>query len=403
MVKTFCLIVVISANIVHSQNYFPMQLSNKYQVQELIHSHLPTGGGSYSRLNDLKLLPLQDTMINNIHFFRFNYMQSYKPLNPNCFYGYDTLQNILYAKCPGDDTLRIAVDFNVPKDSLFVSYISGSPHSATSAGKFTDNVMGDTLPCFAFNSNYELVRKSYYFGSGIGLYASKHFEFGGEFTSDINLISAIIDTNIFNPITLKITSLSPLINRPLNTFPFVMHGIYQTNLDVTDTFKLLYQYQRDSLVYYSGSVIFNSADNINILLPPDAAPGDILKVRAEISDTSIFNNFASYPDTGYASILILAPTDVNDATVSYSFQLEQNYPNPFNPSTTIRYQIPKSGFVNLKVYDVLGNEVAVLVNENKSKGNYNLTFNASGLAAGVYIYLLKVNDYVSSKKMILLK
>lgn len=85
------------------------------------------------------------------------------------------------------------------------------------------------------------------------------------------------------------------------------------------------------------------------------------------------------------------------------FELSQNYPNPFNPSTTIKFQIPRNGFVTLKVYDILGNEVATLVNEEKAIGKYEINFDASRIASGVYIYRLKVNDYIDVKKMILIK
>jgi len=86
-----------------------------------------------------------------------------------------------------------------------------------------------------------------------------------------------------------------------------------------------------------------------------------------------------------------------------SYDLSQNYPNPFNPSTTINYQIPKSGFVSLKVYDILGREVAVLVNGEKEMGRYTVQFDGSKLASGVYIYELRVNEFVSVKKLMLLK
>jgi len=86
-----------------------------------------------------------------------------------------------------------------------------------------------------------------------------------------------------------------------------------------------------------------------------------------------------------------------------SYNLFQNYPNPFNPSTTLKYQIPQNGFVTLKVYDILSKEVATLVNEVKTQGRYEATFDASSLASGVYLYRLNVNDYVDVKKMILLK
>ncbi len=98
--------------------------------------------------------------------------------------------------------------------------------------------------------------------------------------------------------------------------------------------------------------------------------------------------------------------------ISNEFELYQNYPNPFNPSTTIRYSIPASKQntdlrVKLKVYDILGNEVAVLVDENQSPGNYSVTFDASsaagGLNSGIYFYSLTTGNYSATKKMILIK
>ena len=90
-----------------------------------------------------------------------------------------------------------------------------------------------------------------------------------------------------------------------------------------------------------------------------------------------------------------------------NFTLEQNYPNPFNPSTTISYQLPTAGNVILKVYDVLGNEVATLVSEYKLAGSYEVEFNSTvgshQLANGVYFYQLKAGDYNETKKMILIK
>jgi hypothetical protein len=80
-----------------------------------------------------------------------------------------------------------------------------------------------------------------------------------------------------------------------------------------------------------------------------------------------------------------------------------NYPNPFNPTTTVNYQLPKSGYVTLKIYDILGKEVATLVNENKEAGYYKVNFNASKLSSGIYVYKLTGNNVNISKKMILMK
>ena len=86
-----------------------------------------------------------------------------------------------------------------------------------------------------------------------------------------------------------------------------------------------------------------------------------------------------------------------------TFSLWQNYPNPFNPTTVIKYQLPKSSHVTLKVFDVIGKEVAVLVDEQKNAGSYQVTLNDSGIASGVYLYQLKAGNFVETKKLVLLK
>ncbi len=93
----------------------------------------------------------------------------------------------------------------------------------------------------------------------------------------------------------------------------------------------------------------------------------------------------------------------NDNTIVKDFNLSQNYPNPFNPTTQIKFSVAEPGLVTLKVYDVLGQEVASLVNENLVNGNYSATFDASKLASGTYIYQLTANGVRISKKMMLLK
>ena len=106
-----------------------------------------------------------------------------------------------------------------------------------------------------------------------------------------------------------------------------------------------------------------------------------------------------------------------DINLPLEFSLNQNYPNPFNPSTTIKYTIPsvtlspdKNGInsvegsrVQLKIYDVLGNEVATLVDENKPAGSYEVNFDAGNLSNGVYFYKLQAGNFVQTKKMLLIK
>ncbi|OGU81155.1 MAG: hypothetical protein A2W11_04650 [Ignavibacteria bacterium RBG_16_35_7] len=98
-----------------------------------------------------------------------------------------------------------------------------------------------------------------------------------------------------------------------------------------------------------------------------------------------------------------AVVEVEVNGLPYQFSLEQNYPNPFNPTTTFEFQIANSGFVNLKIFDILGNEVETLVNEEKEPGSYKIKYDANHLASGVYYYKLAANGFTDTKKFILLK
>jgi len=123
------------------------------------------------------------------------------------------------------------------------------------------------------------------------------------------------------------------------------------------------------------------------------------KAMAELIYTSWVN--AGSPE--------LYPSAVENESSIFHYSLSQNYPNPFNPSTTINYSIPivettrRVVFTTLKIYDILGNEVATLVNEQKQAGNYEVEFDASNLTSGVYFYQLVSNEFVSTNKMVLLR
>lgn len=96
-------------------------------------------------------------------------------------------------------------------------------------------------------------------------------------------------------------------------------------------------------------------------------------------------------------------TGNNGSNIPTNYFLAQNYPNPFNPTTTIKYGLPKSGVLKLVVYDLLGREVKTLVNEFKQAGSYEINFNASSLASGVYLYRIEAGDFIDTKKLLLVK
>jgi hypothetical protein len=128
--------------------------------------------------------------------------------------------------------------------------------------------------------------------------------------------------------------------------------------------------------------------------------------------TNPFGDWANSEDYGFTKPFMIRPliyknqlaTDVNPSVLNVNeFGLSQNYPNPFNPSTSISFKLAHSSNVTLKIYDVLGNEVAALINDYRLSGSYKVDFNASSLTSGVYFYELKAGDFRSVKKMILMK
>jgi hypothetical protein len=113
------------------------------------------------------------------------------------------------------------------------------------------------------------------------------------------------------------------------------------------------------------------------------------------TDVNVLNcGINATPLSGFVPVVLQVPD---------KYKLEQNYPNPFNPVTKINYSITKTGLVTLKVYGILGQEIATLVNDVKTAGNYFVDFDASNFASGVYFYKITVNDFVATKKMTVIK
>ncbi|MDP3581204.1 MAG: C39 family peptidase, partial [Ignavibacteria bacterium] len=139
-----------------------------------------------------------------------------------------------------------------------------------------------------------------------------------------------------------------------------------------------------------------------IVHDPGKSSGEsFMYAKSEITEAWFSKGGIAY--TFYPVGSIVSVADGFDRSVPNDFELFQNYPNPFNPTTTIRYQIRSSGFVSLKVYDAIGQEVAALVNETKSPGVYEVMFNGSNLNSGVYVYHLQVGANSQTKKLVLMK
>lgn len=152
--------------------------------------------------------------------------------------------------------------------------------------------------------------------------------------------------------------------------------------------------------YGPGQLVINTVcppgpNDLYLYLNPYGVPGSGgCRVTASHQTTSISQDFGFHVNPVGIHLI---------NTIVKEFSLSQNYPNPFNPSTKINFSIPKSDYVSLRVYDILGREVKVLVSENLAVGEYEVDFDAKGLASGMYYYSIRAGEYVSVKKMVLVK
>jgi len=199
-----------------------------------------------------------------------------------------------------------------------------------------------------------------------------------------------------------------------STFPVsqaytAIHGYYQFHPVGPDMIFSIYAYYfYENKLNYGGSIDLDAEaltyTSFSFDLNTDNSDTpDSIWIQFEIAGSSVSN----YGIGTYALIDQLVfdqATEVKSIIqVPNGYSLNQNYPNPFNPLTTIEYSIPKTSHVDLRVFDVLGNEVATLVNEYRPIGIYEVEFEATSLSSGVYFYKLQAGEYVGTKKMILMR
>jgi hypothetical protein len=172
---------------------------------------------------------------------------------------------------------------------------------------------------------------------------------------------------------------------------------------------LLFSFENRGKLYLNASLVsITTGKSVNIITTHIVGRG-----YDHLNSITRVKSFSSAVETFYKSNFKNIPVSVEDEIsepIVSSFQLYQSYPNPFNPITNISFYIPDFGFVSLKVYDVLGNEIAALVNEEKPAGSYEVQFDGSSLSSGIYFYQLRTmpvgrqtEKFSSVKKMILLK
>ena len=155
------------------------------------------------------------------------------------------------------------------------------------------------------------------------------------------------------------------------------------------------QYQVKEPLIAGGAIIKSSGSGTNYEV--SATAGQLVIDSVGNTQYSIYSGFWNqYPN-------IFTSLEFDDLLLPKVFDLKQNYPNPFNPVTTIEYSVPSSAFVTVKVFDVMGREIAVLVNGKKTTGNYIVQFDAKDINSGIYFYTLETNGFKETKKMLLVK
>ncbi len=191
----------------------------------------------------------------------------------------------------------------------------------------------------------------------------------------------------------------------------IYDGIVHQYADSSNTFiqiaSLKPNYYGESICNI-GATIYVGSDS-SIMRSTD---GGIQWIKQPINKKTVHDIKFLTPDMGWAvgdNGLILHTSNGgvtkvknNDLPV-FTFELQQNYPNPFNPTTTIKYNLPKSSLVKLVIFDMLGREVKTLVSEEQTVGSYSVEFNAHNLSSGMYFYQLQANDFIQTKKLLLIK
>jgi hypothetical protein len=153
----------------------------------------------------------------------------------------------------------------------------------------------------------------------------------------------------------------------------------------------------------TNDIVFDEGHNLYGVIGASTELNDFISINVSNGVGSIIGSVGYKDILGLAYIESVTSVEYDNVRFPKQYSLKQNYPNPFNPSTKIKYSVPQNSKVIIKVFDILGNEIETLVDEEKQTGTYELTWYAEGLPSGVYFYRLQARDFIQTKKMILMK
>ena len=408
-----------------SSNYWPLNKENRWYYLTETHSF----NIGYEGYDVEEVQYSKDTLINNKTYYR-------KFSN---WFRYNEEENKIVTL--RDSVELVFMDFTLSNGEEFIQY--NSPYIPPSENQvkvteFNYIFLNDTIKLKGFTApnSYMGLNKILYANNIGEVYKEESAAAGYHYNSYSYLVEALIHQGdstiiyddktppqiIFTPPDSLSDSTFTLRFQVKHTYTIINIGGNPSNKPrhYIDSVKVDYFYQKGDSNYNEQNLICNLEDdrsdfyytsiNLNKELLND---GYQFKYRIIAKDKGLFPEYDIEPDSGFYTIRLI--TSVHDKLKSLEFSLSQNYPNPFNPATKIKYLIPsnknpllggaRGGLVTLKIYDILGNEIATLVNKEQSSGEYEVEFDAGkyNLSSGIYFYQLKAGSFISTKKMILLK
>jgi len=397
-------------------NFVPLSVGNVWQYLKTTYD---SDGPSYS----LSYKSVEaDTTIGNLQYYHIS--------DHLDLVRYSIEEKKMYVRWNDSDYVHI--DFNIPNGISYQSFIGGGYRTVyAEAGE--ENIFGLTRPYGGYLYIPGLWGYMVLYTDSIGM----SFDRSADSHLDVrrNVIQAIIYdstgseiffTNHHKPI-FEITPII-MIDTIYFNLPFKVRHYntklignnqppWHSGLDFIDSVKMFSFYSKDDSVINNSPIIpihTNNPVNFDYLISIQLdtvlmKDGFTFNYQFFAKDKGIIPEYSNSPDSGYYQCIWDETTDIEGRkNFLFNFSLNQNYPNPFNPVTKIKYTIPqdvrgKTQEVSLKVYNVLGREIATLVNAEKPAGEYEVDFNGSNLPSGIYFYRIKAGDFIKTKKMVLLR
>lgn len=388
--------------------YFPLHLGNTWQYLSYYSSY--GDPNSYELVEDRITT---DTLINNSQYYSYR----------RKWVRYSEVDKKIFIR--DGDSDKIYMNFNLPPLGIFQQF-NGKWESLAAVIDGSKNLFNDTVKFKGYvEGNMMTGRTQEIFGENIGaMEYSYESTYGPDVSDGSFLIMAILYDSTNTPTYLS-NHYKPEINfTPIN---LISTSEFQINFMVNHKFSRIYDPIPKKIINFINSVYMisnyskgDSVINNNTLFAVNTEKTNKYLISSVIDTTILKDGFtfnykiiakdkgiipetSSSPDTGYYKIK-WGTTSIDDIDNKIiTFELGQNYPNPFNPISVITYSVPVDGKVMLRVYDILGNEIAILVNSQKHIGQYEVLFDGSNLPSGIYFYRLQLGKLIQTKKMILLK